>query len=298
MSHAVKTAADERAPAPRRAHAPARTERGRRGLVARAAGTALVGVFIAPLFYALSTSLRSAQDVAEHPVAFPTHLDFSNFRRVFTQIQYAHSVFNTLVITGATCLLVVLFGAMAGYALGLTTRGWSRWVYRGFMAGMAVPLFVFMAPLYLLIRDLNLLGSTTGVILIYAASNLPIAVFFYTSFVRTIPGELQEAAQIDGSGPVRTFFSIYLPLLGPVTATLLLFVALAVWNDLMIPLVFLQDPGQRTVMVNAYSLMDSKIAQPTDLFPAALLGMAPLVILFAFFQRRMVEGMSGGAVKG
>ncbi|MEY9913141.1 raffinose/stachyose/melibiose transport system permease protein [Catenulispora sp. MAP12-49] len=279
-------------PSPNRKHADAA------GMLRKAAGTVLVVVFVAPFLYALGTSLRTPEDVAAHPIGFPTHVTFSNFSRVISAMQYPHSVWNTVLITGGACLVVVVLGSMAGYALGLTTRGWSRWTYRLFMAGMAVPLFVFVAPLYLLMRDLNLLGTTQGVILIYAAMNLPVAVFFYTSFVRTIPGALREAAEIDGAGRLRTFFSIYFPLLWPVTATLLLFVTLTVWNDLLVPLIFLQDPGQRTVMVNAYALMDSKIVQPTDLFPAALLGIAPLLVLFALFQRRMVEGMSGGAVKG
>ncbi|WP_051838770.1 carbohydrate ABC transporter permease [Streptomyces sp. NRRL WC-3742] len=258
----------------------------------------LVIAFVTPFLFAVSTSLRTAQDVAAHVLALPTRPTLANFSRVASDIHYPRSVLNTVIITGGTCVVVVVLGAMAGYALGLTTRGWSRWTYRAFITGMGVPLFVFLTPLYLLLRDLNLLGTTFGVILVYSAWNLPVAVFFYTSFVRTIPGELGEAAAIDGAGRLRTFFAVYFPLLRPVTATLLIFITIAVWNDLMVPLIFLQDPDQRTVMVNAYSLLDSRVVRPTDLFPAALLGMAPLLVMFAFFQRRMVEGMSGGALKG
>jgi raffinose/stachyose/melibiose transport system permease protein len=231
-------------------------------------------------------------------LALPTDLTLENFSRVGSVMEYPRSVLNTIIITGGTSVLVVVLGAMAGYAIGLTTHRWSRWAYRGFIIGMGVPLFVFIAPLYLLMRDLHLLGTTVGVILIYVAMNLPVAVFFYSSFVRTIPGELREAAEIDGAGRLRVFFSIYFPLLGPVSATLLVFVTLMTWNDLMVPLIFLQNPEQQTVMANAYSLLDNMIVRPTDLFPAALLGMAPLLVLFMLFQRRMVEGMSGGAIKG
>jgi raffinose/stachyose/melibiose transport system permease protein len=269
-----------------------------RALAGRLFGTIVVFAFISPFLFALATALRTPADVAAHPLGLPTSLDFSNFSRVYSEMDYGRSLLNTLLITGSTCVIVVLVGAMAGYALARSTRTWSRLTYTGFMAGMAVPLFVFIAPLYLEMRNLDLLGTIPGVVLIYAAGNLPIAVFFYTSFIRTIPPVLEEAAQMDGAGRLRTFFSIYLPLLGPVTATLLLFITLTVWNDLVVPLVFLQNPGQRTIMVNAYALIDPKSVQPTDLFAAALLGVAPLLVLFAFFQRRMVDGMSGGAVKG
>jgi raffinose/stachyose/melibiose transport system permease protein len=170
-------------------------------------------------------------------------------------------------------------------------------VYRIFIAGSTVPVFVLIAPLYLFLRDLGLLNSYAGIILTYTAMNLPVAIFFYTSFFRQIPIELEEAAAIDGSGPVRTFFVVLFPLLRPVTATLATFLTLGVWNDLVIPLVFVQDPTLKTVMVNAYSLVGSHTLDPSLLFPAALLGVAPLLIVFAFFQRYIVSGLTMGAVK-
>jgi raffinose/stachyose/melibiose transport system permease protein len=170
-------------------------------------------------------------------------------------------------------------------------------VYRLFILGTSVPVFVIIAPLYLLMRDLNLLDTRLGVILIYTAVNLPVSLFFYTSFVRQIPADLEEAAAMDGCGPLRTFFTVVFPLLRPVTGTLLTFVSLQIWNDLIIPLVFLQDPGKRTVMVNAYAFVNPHTIQPTQLFPAALLGVLPLFLLFMLFQRQVVEGISAGAVK-
>jgi raffinose/stachyose/melibiose transport system permease protein len=170
-------------------------------------------------------------------------------------------------------------------------------VYRIFIAGSTVPIFVIIAPLYLLLRDAGLLNSYAGIILTYTAINLPVAIFFYTSFFRQIPIELEEAAAIDGSGPIRTFFVVLFPLLRPVTATLATFLTLSVWNDLIVPLVFVQDPALKTVMVNAYSLVGSYTLDPSLLFPAALLGVAPLLIVFAFLQRQVVSGLTMGAVK-
>lgn len=190
-----------------------------------------------------------------------------------------------------------MVGSLASYPLARITQNWSTWVYRLFILGTSVPIFVVVAPLYLLMRDLDLLDSYAGVVVIYTAINLPVAVFFYTSFVRSIPVDLEEAAALDGCGAFRTFFTIILPLLRPITSTLLTFVALQVWNDLLVPLVFLQDPDKRTVMVNAYSFIDPHTVQPTTLFPAALLGVLPLLLIFVFLQRHVVAGMSAGAVK-
>jgi len=148
------------------------------------------------------------------------------------------------------------------------------------------------------VRNLGLINNWAGVILIYTAEYVPLAVFFFTSFLRQIPVELEEAAAIDGAGPIRTFFRVIFPLLRPITATLATFVALAIWNDFLIPYVFLQDESDRTLVANAYSLYDMKELQPTVLFPAALLSMAPLVIGFIFLQRHLVAGLTVGAVKG
>lgn len=253
--------------------------------------------FILPFLFTVITSLRTAADVARAPLGIPHSFTLKNFATAFGQIHYGRSALNTLLITGLSCVSITVIGSLASYPLARITQNWSTWVYRLFILGTSVPVFVVVAPLYLLMRDLNLLDTYAGVVFIYTAMYLPVAVFFYTSFLRSIPVELEEAAALDGCGAFRTFFTIILPLLRPITSTLLIFVALQVWNDLLVPLVFLQDPGKRTVMVNAYSFIDPHTVQPTTLFPAALLGVLPLLLIFVFLQRHVVAGMSAGAVK-
>ena len=212
-------------------------------------------------------------------------------------MNYAQGLLSSTIDLAGALFLTIVVGSLAAYPLARITRSWATWVYRIFIAGSTVPIFVLIAPLYLLLRDAGLLNSYAGIILTYTAINLPVAIFFYTSFFRQIPIELEEAAAIDGSGPIRTFFVVLFPLLRPVTATLATFLTLSVWNDLLVPLVFVQDPALKTVMVNAYSLVGSYTLDPSLLFPAALLGVAPLLIVFAFLQRYIVSGLTMGAVK-
>ncbi|WP_405632760.1 carbohydrate ABC transporter permease [Streptomyces sp. NBC_00016] len=279
---------------PRASRDPLRRLAGGLGTALLCLGTLL---FVLPFLFTVVTSLRTAADVARSPLGIPHSLTLKNFSDAFSQIHYGRSTLNTLLITSLSCVVITVIGSLAAYPLARITQHWSTAVYRLFILGTSVPVFVVVAPLYLLMRDLNLLDSYTGVVLIYTALNLPVAVFFYTSFIRSIPADLEEAAALDGCGAFRTFFTIILPLLRPVTSTLLTFVSLQIWNDLLVPLVFLQDPGKRTVMVNAYSFIDPHTVQPTTLFPAALLGVLPLLIIFIFFQRQVVAGMSAGAVK-
>jgi raffinose/stachyose/melibiose transport system permease protein len=259
--------------------------------------TAAVVLIFAPFFYTVVTSLRPGVDVVKDPLGWPTSLTLDNFVNTFTKINYGQGLLSSTIVLIGTLFVTIFLGALAAYPLARITRSWTTWIYRVFIAGSTVPIFVLIAPLYLLLRDIGLLNSYGGLILTYAAINLPVAIFFYTSFFRQIPIELEEAAAIDGSGPLRTFFVVLFPLLRPVTATLATFLTLAVWNDLIIPLVFVQDPALKTVMVNAYSLVGSYTLDPMVLFPAALLGVAPLLIVFIVLQRQVVAGLTMGAVK-
>jgi raffinose/stachyose/melibiose transport system permease protein len=278
----------------------ARARRQRRGPLSLIGDIVLgivVVVIFAPFAYTIVTSLRPPSDVVKDPLGWPTSLTITNITNAYSKMDYTQGLLSSTIDLAGALILTIVVGSLAAYPLARITRSWATWVYRIFIAGTTVPIFVLIAPLYLLLRDAGLLNSYAGVILTYTAINLPVAIFFYTSFFRQIPIELEEAAAIDGSGPIRTFFVVLFPLLRPVTATLATFLTLSVWNDLLVPLVFVQDPALRTVMVNAYSLVGSYTLDPSLLFPAALLGVAPLLIVFAFLQRYIVSGLTMGAVK-
>jgi raffinose/stachyose/melibiose transport system permease protein len=254
-------------------------------------------VFIAPFLFTFLASFRTAADIAANPLGIPRHFTLANYATSIQEIHYFTSALNAVGLTIASCVAISVIGSLAAYPLARITSHLSTAVYRLFVLGLTIPIFVILGPLYLLLRNMHLLNSRIGLTIIYTALYLPIAVFFYTSFVRQIPLELEEAAAIDGCGTLRTFFRIVLPLMRPITGTLFTFVSLQVWNNLVIPLVFLQDPGKSTVMANAYSFADPHTLQPTQLFPAALLGVLPLFVLFMIFQRQVVSGMTAGAVK-
>jgi raffinose/stachyose/melibiose transport system permease protein len=276
---------------------PSRNRRAWRGRVFDVVLAMLAIAFIMPFLFTLVASFRTATDLAANPLGWPRHLTLDNYRISIDEIHYFSSVVNTVLLTVFSCLAVSIIGAMASYPLARITAAWSSLVYRLFVIGLTIPVFVIIGPLYLLMRNLHLLDNRLGLIIIYTALSLPVSVFFYSSFIRQVPPELEEAAAIDGCGPFRTFFTIVFPLMRPITGTLLTFVSLQVWNNLIIPLVFLQDPGKSTVMANAYSFANPHTLQPTQLFPAALLGVLPLFVLFLIFQRQVIDGMTAGAVK-
>lgn len=251
-----------------------------------------------PVIYMLLMSVRTRADISEAPLSLPSSLHLENYVQAFAGMRYWQSLGNTLLITLLATILVVVLGSLAAYPLARLWGWLSTLLYALFTLGMIIPSFASLAPLYVLMRDLHLLNTYVGAVVLYAVSNLPLAIFFYTSFLRSVPRELEEAAAIDGCTPLQTFRLVVFPLLAPVTGTLAMFVTLSVWNDLLTPLLFLSRDGQQTVMLSAFRFIGTYGIDPTKLFPACVLGVLPLLLLFFLLQRSIVSGISAGAVKG
>lgn len=267
-------------------------------IIAGVALTAAVIAYLLPLVLAVGMSLKTSAELVQQPLAWPTRLTFENYETVFAQMKYWRMVGNTVLITLASTVLVSLVAPLAAYPLARVPSRWTNAVYLLFVAGLTIPFFMLMIPVQLLLKALGLINTYVGVILLYTTLNLPLAVFFYTSFIRSIPIELEEASAIDGCTPVRTFWHIVLPMLQPVTGTLAMFVTLSVWNDFLLPLVFLYSPDSRTIMVSVASFIGEYGFNPATLFPAAVLASLPLLIFFFFLQRQIIAGVASGAVKG
>ncbi|WP_298961603.1 carbohydrate ABC transporter permease [uncultured Roseibium sp.] len=252
---------------------------------------------LAPVFYMIMMSFRTSAEIAEEPLAMPQALYLGNYANALENMNYWQGVLNSLGITLTVTVLVALLGSMAAYPLARRTNRFTRGVILIVALGLATPPFVTITPIYVIFRNLGLLDSYPGIVIAFTALNLPLAVFFYTSFISAIPKELEEAARLDNCGDWQVYWYIVRPLLGPATATLSLFVTLMVWNDFTYPLLLLSSPEKFTVMISVYRFVGNLNIQPDMLFPAAVLGSAPLLVLFMIFQRRIVSGVTAGAVK-
>jgi raffinose/stachyose/melibiose transport system permease protein len=252
-------------------------------------------VMLLPLVIVVNISFRPLTDAGASALDLPSHLAWINYIDVFHQMNYLTSVANTLVITTASVALVVLTGSCCAWAIVRPARRWSTWTYQIFVSGLTIPVFVLLTPLFLLMRDLDLLDNYLSVIIANAALNLPFAVFFYSSFLRSVPAELEDAAAVDGAGLVTTYWRIVFPLLIPATATLAILISLGTWNDLVLPLVFLSSPEKSTVTLSVYSFLGTGGRFTTaQLFPAVVLATLPLFAVFLALQRYIVAGITAG----
>jgi len=258
---------------------------------------ALVLLMLLPVAYMVMMSFKTGPEIVRDPLGLPEGLFLGNYANALSKMSYARSVINSIGITLSVTVLVSFVGALAAYPLARRTSGLSRALVLLTALGLSTPAFVTITPIYVIFREIGLLDTYVGLVLAFTALNLPLAVFFYTSFIGSIPVELDEAARLDNCGDFKIFWHIIRPLLGPATATLSLFVMLMVWNDFTYPLLLVTDEDKFTVMISVYRFVGNHTLSPEDLFPAAVLGSLPLLVLFILFQRRIVAGVTAGAVK-
>jgi raffinose/stachyose/melibiose transport system permease protein len=253
---------------------------------------------VIPLTVLLSVALKSPTDLLNNPLGWPAQFAWSNFVDAWNNASLGQAFFNSVLITGTTLLGLILFGAMAAYPLARLTGPWSQRIYLYFVAGLIVPIQLGLFPLYKEMHDLQLINTYQGAILLYIAVNLPFVIFLYTGFIKTVPRELDEAALLDGAGPMRTFWMIVFPLLRPVTATVAITSALSTWNDFFIPLIFLQRDGMQTLPLAIYNFVGQYNNNWSLIFASVIISSLPLIVIFLFLQRYFIKGIAAGALRG
>ena len=252
-----------------------------------------------PVYYLIVTTFKTPQEAALSPLGLPLALTFENYRKAFTAMHYTRALTNNAIILVFSVLLLVIFSGMAAYAIARSKRRRFRIMFSVFMAGLIIPYQTAIIPLYKIMATMHLMNTHAGVILINAfCINLPLSIFLFRGFIHTIPLELEEAAAIDGYGTFRTFWIIVFPLLQPIVATILILDSLAVWNDFMTPLLFLQSPEKAVLLQEVYKNIGPFSTNWTSFFPMLVLATLPLVILYLILQRHVIESVVTGAVKG
>lgn len=252
---------------------------------------------IFPVYYLVTTSLKSREAWTQDQFGLPLSPTFDNYAAVFQDGRIPVWFLNSVVVTGASVLMATVVSALAAFAIArLRFRG-RAFLLRLNIALMVIPPAVLIIPLFLGFQPLGLTDTYQGVILIYAGMLVPFSVFMLASFFRTLPGELFEAARIDGATTVRVLRSIVIPLSGPGLITLVVVNALWVWNELLIALVFLQNDQRRTLMAGLTLFKGHYSVNEPLVMAGTFIAVLPMLLLFLFGQRFFVRGLVAGAVK-
>ncbi|BDZ64434.1 ABC transporter permease [Agromyces mangrovi Wang et al. 2018] len=271
-----------------------------RYLIGIAAIVASVVVFIVPFAFIFLTAAKSPQEASLLQFSLPQQGWFlwENFIAVWEARDYvlARAFVNSITLTVISVAIMVVFAAMVGYVLQRRPSRWNHVINFFVLAGLIVPPAV--VPTIWVLQGIGLFKTMTGMILIEATFGLSFCILLFRAFVATIPRELDEAAIIDGAGPLRLFFTVVLPLLKPVIVTVIVVQAVTVFNDFVGPLYFLPGEENATVQLTLYNFQSQSLNQWNLLFMDILLITIPPLIMFIFFNRQIVAGMTSGAIKG
>lgn len=256
-------------------------------------------VYVFPFLVSILLAFKDKKETAQNVLALPQRLHWENFVNAVEKANILHSMKNSVIVTVASVILVLIVASMAGYAIG---RQYHKKGYRLYemilTAAMMIPFQTLMIPLYKMFRGMGLLNTLPGVILLIAGTNMPFAVMMFIGFVRTIPIELDEAAMLEGCGKFKTFYKIIVPILKPITVTVAVLDALWAWNEFNVSLLVLQKNEVKTIPMQQYVFFGEHSADYNMAFAAAVISMIPIVLFFIIMQKHIVEGMTAGAVKG
>ncbi|MFC7481010.1 carbohydrate ABC transporter permease [Luedemannella flava] len=247
-----------------------------------------------PLYFIVVNSLRDSEDyLTEGALRFPSDLTTSNYGRVLG-LGFGTFLMNSLIVTAATVVLVLLLALPAAYAIVRGTSRPVRWTFNALLLGLAVPAQAVIVPIYLVITRLHLYDALTAIVLPTVAFALPISVLVLTSTLRDIPNELYEAMTVEGAGPVRVFRDLVLPLARPGLVTIGIFSGLSGWNGFLFPLVLTQSPERRVLPLGLWNFQNQYGTDVPGLLAAVVLSAVPVLALYLFGRRYLLQGIAAG----
>jgi raffinose/stachyose/melibiose transport system permease protein len=256
-------------------------------------------VFVVPFVFVLLTAIKDQQQASLLDFSWPHQFRLAqNFVDVLETRDYMLIIafINSTILTVASVTLMVVFGAMVAFILQRRRSKWNVLVNALVLAGLIIPPAV--VPTIWVLQKLGLFRTMPGLILVEVAFGLSFVILLFRAFIGTIPRELDEAAIIDGAGPMRLFFRVILPLLKPVIITSVVVQSVFVFNDFTNPLYFLPGDQNATVQLTLYNFASQYSTQYNLLFMNILLITIPPLVMFLFFNRQIVAGMTAGAIKG
>lgn len=271
----------------------------RRLLIADILGVLVtVIVFIVPFYFMFVNSLKSQQEANLLNIAWPSELHFENYKAVFSYANYQllTAYKNSILLTLFTVIGLIFTGAMAGYVIQRRNDRVMKTISWVIMLGLMIPAAIL--PTINLLQKLHIYKTMFGMVMVEIALQTPFTIMLFRGYMASIPTELEEAARIDGCNPWQVFIQIINPLLKPIRATVIILTAVTTFNDFTNPLYFLPGADNTTVQLTLYNYKGQFSSSYNLLFADIILITIPMLLLFIFFNKKIVDGMVAGSVKG
>jgi raffinose/stachyose/melibiose transport system permease protein len=254
-------------------------------------------IFIPSAIVLLGSSKTDAE-VYNKPLALPDRWNLDNFRFLFEVSNVGKSFINSVIVTGFSVTITLILASLCAFAISRMFTITGKILFSLFAVGLAIPGQVNIVPIFILFNDLKLTDKLSGLILINVVTTLPISIFILTAFFRELPKEMFEVSQVDGATPFRVYRSIALPLSRPAMGATAIFLFVITWNELLFPLLLINDTEKRTLPLSLLSFRGEFFSSYSMIFTAVMVASIPMVIMYLFMQRSFIAGLTAGAVKG
>jgi raffinose/stachyose/melibiose transport system permease protein len=255
-------------------------------------------VFFFPIFFNLMSAFKSNGEILRDAIALPKKLYLDSFKYLLTETDYPRAMLNSLILTLVSIVFMILIIPMAGYAIERRNTVWTRAVFIFYLAGMMIPFQAYMIPLFKELKMFGLYGNLAGPIAIYISGSVGFGCLLYTSFLKGIPREIEESAEIDGCTRYGIFWRIVFPLLGPCTASMVVLNGLGIWNDFLMPMLVLPSGKPKTMIVEIFYYVGEFSSRWDMIFAGTAMSIIPVLVVFVFLQKYFVKGLATGAIKG
>jgi len=256
-------------------------------------------IVVVPLLWAVLSSFKTSSEIFASPFSLPAHWSFDNYVYAWNNSGIGGQFLNSVLVVGCALIIVMVLGAMCAYVLARYVFPGSKAIYYLMLAGLTFPIFLAIVPLFFILKNLGLLNTVPGLVIVYVAFALPFTVFFLFSFFKSLPNEITEAAAIDGAGEWRTFFQVMLPMAKPGLASVAIFNFLGLWNQYLIPVAINTIPSH-FVLSQGLGSFASQMGYSVNfgaLFAAVVITVVPVLIVYIFFQRQLQGSVSAGTMK-
>ena len=253
---------------------------------------------VLPLLWTLISSFKTGAEIQGSPWSLPSSLQWSNYSLAWHDAGIGQSMFNSVIVTIGTLVILLPIGAMAAYVFAKYPFPGSKLLFGTFLGGMMFPNFLVVVPLFFMLKGLGLQDTLTGLIIVYVSYSLAFTIFVLTGFFQGLPNELAEAATIDGCGHSGTFWRIMLPLAKPGMIVVGIFNAIGLWNEYSLALVLLRKTRTLPLGIADMTMAQHYQANYGALFAGLIIVMTPVLIVYWIFRDKIHETMLAGAVKG
>jgi raffinose/stachyose/melibiose transport system permease protein len=258
----------------------------------------LAAAFLVPIYFAVISALKSNGEILKNPLSLPTGLYLKNFTDLFSKTDFLTAIWHTVFLTGVSEVLIVFIVPLAAYGISRHPGTVTKLVYTYFLCGMMIPFHLYMFPLFKELKLFGLFGTLAGPVVVYISGSVAFGCLLYTSFLNSVPYDMEEAARIDGCSEFQVFWKVVFPLLGPCTASMVVLNGLGIWNDFLMPYLVLPSNKAKTINVAVYSFVGQYTARWDIVFAGAVIALVPALALYVALQKHFVKGIMAGAAKG